>query len=143
MINFTLLGAGRIGKMHAKIISDHPDANLVNVYDVNEEFASQVANDHNANIAQSPIDAIKDENIMSNINKYNEAFCESFEIDSETLEALEYQSIQAWDSVGHMALMATLEESFEIEMEIDDIIGFSSYKVGKEVMKKYGVDIDE
>jgi len=80
---------------------------------------------------------------MSNINKYNEAFCESFEIDSETLEALEYQSIQAWDSVGHMALMATLEESFEIEMEIDDIIGFSSYKVGKEVMKKYGVDIDE
>ena len=39
MINFTLLGAGRIGKMHANIISDHKDANLVNVYDVNEEIA--------------------------------------------------------------------------------------------------------
>ena len=80
---------------------------------------------------------------MSNINKYNDAFCESFEIELDSLEALQYQSIQAWDSVGHMALMATLEESFEIEMEIDDIIDFSSYKFGKEIMKRYGVDIDE
>ena len=63
VINFTLLGAGRIGKMHAKIISDHPNANLVNVYDVNKEFASQVASDNNANIAKSPIEAIKDENV--------------------------------------------------------------------------------
>ena len=66
---------------------------------------------------------------MSNINKYNDAFCESFEIESDALEALEYQSIQAWDSVGHMALMATLEESFEIEIHsflIHKII-FSSY----------------
>jgi len=63
MINFTLLGAGRIGKMHAQIISDHEGANLVNVYDVNQEFASQVASDNNANIAKSPIDAIKDENV--------------------------------------------------------------------------------
>ena len=53
MINFTLLGAGRIGKMHAKIISDHPDANLVNVYDVNQEFAKQVASDNNANIVKA------------------------------------------------------------------------------------------
>jgi len=80
---------------------------------------------------------------MSNIKKYNDAFCETFEIELDNLEALEYQSIEAWDSVGHMALMATLEESFEIEMEIDDIIEFSSYKFGKEIVKKYGVDIDE
>jgi|TARA_B110000967_G_C18579727_1_gene409026 acyl carrier protein len=80
---------------------------------------------------------------MSNIKKYNDAFCETFEIELENLDELEYQSIQAWDSVGHMALMATLEESLEIEMEIDDIIEFSSYKFGKEVVKKYGVDLDE
>ena len=63
MINFTLLGAGRIGKMHAKIISDHPDANLVNVYDVNQEFAAQVASDNNANAAKSAVDAVNDENV--------------------------------------------------------------------------------
>ena len=48
MINFTLLGAGRIGKMHAKIISDHPDA-LVSVYDI-DKICKQVASDNNANI---------------------------------------------------------------------------------------------
>ena len=64
MINFTLLGAGRIGKMHAKFISDHPDANLVNVYDVNQEFAAQVASVNNANAAKSAVDAVNDENVM-------------------------------------------------------------------------------
>ena len=63
MINFTLLGAGRIGKMHAKIISDHPDANLVNVYDVNQEFAAQVASYNNANVTKSAVDAVNDENV--------------------------------------------------------------------------------
>ena len=63
MINFTLLGAGRIGKMHAQIISENENANLVNVYDVNQEFASQVASDNDANIAKSAMDAIKDENV--------------------------------------------------------------------------------
>ena len=39
MINFSLMGAGRIGKMHAKIISAHPNAKLKYVYDVNKKFA--------------------------------------------------------------------------------------------------------
>ena len=69
MINFTLLGAGRIGKMHAKIISDHPDANLkVNVYDVNQEFAEQVASYNNANAAKSAVDAVNDENVDAAFN---------------------------------------------------------------------------
>ena len=80
---------------------------------------------------------------MSNIKKYNNSFCETFEVEADGLKELEYQSIQAWDSVGHMALMASLEDTFDIEMEIDDIIDFSSYKVGMKVLKKYGVTLDE
>ena len=80
---------------------------------------------------------------MKSIEKYNNLFCETFEVVEDDLKELEYQSIQAWDSVGHMALMAALEDYFEIEMEIDDIIDFSSYTVSKEVLKKYGVTIDE
>ena len=38
MINIALLGAGRIGKMHAEIVTAHPEANLQLVYDVNKEF---------------------------------------------------------------------------------------------------------
>ena len=63
MINFLLLGAGRIGKMHAKIISDHPEANLQYVYDVNNEFALQVAHDNNAEVANSPKEAVNHKDI--------------------------------------------------------------------------------
>ena len=42
MLNFSLIGAGRIGKMHAKIIKAHPKTNLKYVYDVNSKFANDV-----------------------------------------------------------------------------------------------------
>ena len=51
-----------------------------------------------------------------------------------------YNSIQEWDSVGHMSLIAELEEVFDIMMEMDDIIDFSSYKKGFELIEKYGVE---
>ena len=78
---------------------------------------------------------------MSNIELYNNAFIESLEIDETILESLEYQSIETWDSVGHMSLMAQLEETFDIMIDMDDIIDFSSYKKGKEILKKYNVII--
>ena len=63
MINFALLGAGRIGKMHAKIISDHSEANLQYVYDVNNEFTLQVAKDNNAEVANSPKEAVNHKDV--------------------------------------------------------------------------------
>jgi acyl carrier protein len=74
-----------------------------------------------------------------NIKKYNKAFTDTFMIDELQLDSLEYQSINEWDSVGHMSLMAVLEEIFQIEMDTDDIIDFSSYAKGKEIMSKYHV----
>ena len=77
---------------------------------------------------------------MSNIEKYNQAFIEIFEIEpSDLTDALEYQSIKAWDSVGHMALMATLEDEFDVMLEMDDIVDFGSYKIGIKTLEKYGV----
>jgi acyl carrier protein len=79
---------------------------------------------------------------MSNLEKYNEAFVSSFSIEKSALNPeFAYQSIPAWDSVGHMALIAAIEESFEIMIEIDDIIEFSSYGKGIEILSKYGVAI--
>ncbi|MET0105805.1 MAG: acyl carrier protein [Sedimenticola sp.] len=79
---------------------------------------------------------------MSNKQKYDEIFMEVFEISSEQLnENLEYQSIELWDSVGHMALMAALEDEFDIMLEMDDIIDFGTYMTGIETMKKYGVQM--
>ena len=78
---------------------------------------------------------------MNNKQKYDQAFIESFSISESVLgDDLEYNSIPEWDSVGHMSLIAELEEVFDIMMEMDDIIDFSSYKKGFELIAKYEID---
>jgi acyl carrier protein len=78
---------------------------------------------------------------MSNKNKYDQSFMKTFSIKEDDLsDELIYNSIPEWDSVGHMSLIAELEESFDIMMEMDDIIDFSSYKKGLELVAKYGID---
>ncbi len=79
---------------------------------------------------------------MTNLEKYNEAFISTFEIDKDKLEGLKYQDITTWDSVGHMTLIAALEDTFDIMMDTEDIIDFNSYEKGKEILSKeeYGVE---
>ncbi len=79
---------------------------------------------------------------MSNLEKYNQVFCETLQVSEEQLKNLKYQDVELWDSVGHMTLMAELEDKFDIMMETDDIIDFSSYEIGKEILKKYDVTIE-
>ena len=76
---------------------------------------------------------------MENTKKYTEAFVQAFDVDESVVTSLEYESIQEWDSVGHMVLIAELEGAFDIMMEMDDIIDFSSFERGKELLKNYGV----
>ena len=81
--------------------------------------------------------------MKENLLIYNSVFTEAFAIPLEKLDSLKYQDIMEWDSVGHMGLMASLEEAFKIEMEIDDIIDFSSYQKGKEILSKYNISLNE
>ncbi len=78
---------------------------------------------------------------MSTIEQYNRSFIETFSVQVEMLHDLKYQDVPDWDSVGHMSLMSILEAEFEIEMDIDDIIDFSSYETGKTILRKYGVEL--
>lgn len=73
--------------------------------------------------------------------KYNKCFMEAFNLTEQNVENLEYQGIEAWDSVGHMGLIAEIESAFSVEFSADDIIDFSSYKKGIEILKKYGVEL--
>ena len=57
------MGAGRIGKMHAKFIATHPKAKLKYIYDINSEFAEEVAKSTNCSIVSSPEDAINADDI--------------------------------------------------------------------------------
>ena len=78
---------------------------------------------------------------MTNEEKYVKAFTEAFGVDEGTARTLEFQKIPAWDSVGHMGLIAQLEELFEIMMEPDDIVDLNSFEKGKEMLaSKYDID---
>ena len=80
---------------------------------------------------------------MTNLEKYKNAFVEGLEISLDVVnEKLEYQGNPQWDSVGHMGLIASLEEAFDIMMDTDDIIDFSSFTKGIEILKKYNVQMD-
>lgn len=81
---------------------------------------------------------------MSSENKkiYDQAFIEVLSLQPDQLNSsLEYQSVSTWDSVAHMSLMAELEDAFDIELEMDDIVDFGTYLTGIETMRKYGVDL--
>ena len=79
---------------------------------------------------------------MNNKQKYNKVFVDTFSLKEESLKKnIKYNSINEWDSVGHMTMIGNLEETFNIVFEMDDIIDFSSYKTGIEILKKYKIKV--
>ena len=78
---------------------------------------------------------------MSNSEKYSKIFVKIFSVAKSKLKKLKYQSVPQWDSVGHMSMIASLEDTFKITMDIDDIVDFSSFVKGKKILKKYKVKI--
>ena len=75
--------------------------------------------------------------------KYNQAFIEGLDIDNNSnIKSLNFNDIEEWDSIGHMSLMSALEDAFDISLDTEDIVDFSSYDKGKEILKKYGVEFN-
>lgn len=81
--------------------------------------------------------------MMTNLEKYNKAFKRILKKEGEELKDLRYRGIPAWDSMGHMNLMGELEEFFDIMLDTQDVLAFTSYEKGKEILAKYGVEIEK
>lgn len=57
-----------------------------------------------------------------------EVFCDVFSAPEDVDKGeLNYNDYPGWDSVGHMTLVAALEEKFDCMLEMDDILDMSSY----------------
>ena len=79
---------------------------------------------------------------MSNIEKYNNAFVEVFGVEESLLGAnFNKDSVDGWDSVHQLNIIALLEESFDIMFDPEDIMELTSYEKGKELMAKYEVEL--
>lgn len=76
-----------------------------------------------------------------NSEKLVEAFCNALEIEeSIVVDELKYQSIEQWDSISHMMLIAELEDVFDVELDTDDVIDMSSVAKAKEILNKNGIE---
>ena len=77
---------------------------------------------------------------MSNIEKLKEAFVEGLEISIEEVESATMESVDKWDSIGQMSLVAIIEDAFGIEFEPDEVMQFTSFAAGVDILKNHNVE---
>jgi acyl carrier protein len=78
---------------------------------------------------------------MTNIEKYKNAFAEGLEIPVEEVENATMQNVEKWDSIGQMSLVAMIEDEFGIEFEPDEVMRFTSFAVGVDILKSHNIEI--
>jgi acyl carrier protein len=72
---------------------------------------------------------------MSVAPKLREVFVVALDVDGDVdVENLKYRDLEAWDSVGHMALVAAIEDEFDVEFDTDQVIDMSSFKVAVDMV---------
>ncbi len=79
---------------------------------------------------------------MEKIDKYNNAFVEVFGAKVEDLnDNYGKDTVEEWDSVHQLSLIAQLEDGFDIMFDPEDIMDMTSYAKGKELLAKYDVSL--
>jgi len=79
---------------------------------------------------------------MSALKTYNSIFIEIFQVKEEDLNtAFNADNVEKWDSVCQLSLVTNMEDTFDIMLDPEDIIGFKSYDIGKSILAKYDVEI--
>jgi acyl carrier protein len=67
-----------------------------------------------------------------------EAFRESLDLPEDVdVTSLTYRGHPNWSSLGHMALVAALEDRFDVMLDSEDILEMSSYGKVVQIMRKY------
>ncbi len=77
---------------------------------------------------------------MRDINKYNYIFSEIFSTNVEMLnDEFKKENVDNWDSITQISLVDQIEEEFNVMFEPEEIIGLTSYNIGKEILRSKGV----
>ena len=62
-INFGILGAGRIAKIHCKNIFNHPDCHISKIFDINTKYSSSLAKKYQTELCLNDKEIFKDKSI--------------------------------------------------------------------------------
>ena len=79
---------------------------------------------------------------MTNLDKYNNIFTEVFGVDASVLnDDFGKETVDQWDSVHPLNLVSLAEEAFDIMLDPEDIMGFTSYAKGKEILATQDIEL--
>ena len=79
---------------------------------------------------------------MENLEKYNNAFVQVFGASVKELnDDYGKETVEEWDSVHQLSLIAELEEAFDIMFDPEDIMELTSYAKGKILLAKYDITL--
>jgi acyl carrier protein len=79
---------------------------------------------------------------MTNLEKLNKIFCEVFSVEEVALNSeFNKDNVEGWDSVRQLSLTASVEDEFDIMLDAEDILEFTSYDNAKQVLAKYEIEL--
>ena len=79
---------------------------------------------------------------MTNLEKYNQIFAEVFSVKESQLGAdFDSQHVDGWDSVRQLSLTTAIEDTFDIMLDPEDILEFTSYDNAKSILAKYEIEL--
>ena len=79
---------------------------------------------------------------MTNIEKLNIIFCEVFSVEDSDLNSdFDNKSVEGWDSVRQLSLTSSIEDEFDIMLDPEDILEFTSYNNAKTILAKYDIEL--
>ncbi len=78
---------------------------------------------------------------MTNLETYKNCFIECLELEWENVESASIETVPNWDSIGQMSLVALIEDAFSIEFEPEEMMAFTTYLSGLEILKKHGIEL--
>ena len=76
---------------------------------------------------------------MTNLEKYIAIFTETLRLSVEEVKQARFKETWQWDSVCHVGLISRIEVDFDISLEPDDLLDFTSFAAGLEILPKYGI----
>ena len=79
---------------------------------------------------------------MTNLEKLNNIFCEVFSVEASALNTdFDKNSVEGWDSVHQLSLTSAVEDEFDIMLDAEDILDFTSYNNAKAILAKYDIEL--
>ena len=79
---------------------------------------------------------------MTNLEKLNRIFCEVFAVEESALgDTFNKDTVEGWDSVHQLSLTTAVEDEFDIMLDAEDILEFTSYDNVKKVLAKYEIEL--